>query len=123
MPKGQDIVDAKIGGYGSESDLNIFRELQVKFNSKQSFKGDKAFVGGKNISTPHKKPRNRELTQKEKDENKIFSSKRVLIEHFIRLVKIFRIGEQKFRLYFRNYNKVIGVVCGLVRLRLGCLFL
>ncbi|MEH2456050.1 hypothetical protein [Nostoc sp.] len=33
-----------------------FRNQQQKFAAKQSFQGDKAYIGGTNISTPHKKP-------------------------------------------------------------------
>ena len=40
--------------------INIFREVQLKFKPTQQFKGDKAFVGGQNISTPHKKPKKTE---------------------------------------------------------------
>lgn len=120
---GDEIVDVKIGEYGPKSDINIFREVQIKFNPTQHFKGDKAFIGGENISTPHKKPKNAELTQQQNEENKVFSSKRIFVEHLIRLIKIFRIGEQRFRLRFNHYNRVMSVVCGLIRLRIGTLIL
>jgi hypothetical protein len=123
LPQAQDIIDVKIGEYGPKSDINIFREVQVKFKPIQQFKGDKAFIGGQNISTPHKKPKKAELTEQQNEENKIFSSKRIFVEHLIRLVKIFRIAEQRFRLRFNHYNQVIGVVCGLVRLRIEALIL
>jgi DDE superfamily endonuclease len=123
LPQAQDIIDIKIGEYGPKSDINIFREVQVKFKPTQQFKGDKAFIGGQNISTPHKKPKKAELTEQQNEENKIFSGKRIFVEHLIRLVKIFRIAEQRFRLRFNNYNRVIGAVCGLVRLRIESLIL
>jgi hypothetical protein len=97
--------------------------VQTKFKSAQQFKGDKAFIGGQNISTPHKKPKKQELTEQQHAENKVFSSKRIFVEHMIRRVKIFRIAEQRFRLRFSNYNQVIGVVCGLIRLRIESLIL
>ena len=80
-------------------------------------------MGGQNISTPHKKPKKSELTEQQNEENKIFSSKRIFVEHLIRLVKIFRIAEQRFRLRFNRYGRVIGVVCGLIRLRIEALIL
>jgi DDE superfamily endonuclease len=123
LPEAQDIVDVNIGEYGTKADITIFREAQIKFKSEQQFKGDKAFIGGRNISTPHKKPKKRELTEQQNEENKIFSSKRVFVEHLIRLVKIFRIAEQRFRLRFRNYMRVLSVVCGLIRLRIEALIL
>jgi hypothetical protein len=123
LPKAQDIIDVKIGEYGTKSDINLFREAQTKFKSAQQFKGDKAFIGGQNISTPHKKSKKQALTEQQHAENKVFSSKRVFVEHLIRLVKIFRVAEQRFRLRFSHYHRVIGVVCGLVRLRIESLIL
>lgn len=87
------------------------------------FEGDKAYLGGENITTPHKKPRLGELTTNQKAENKEFSSKRIFVEHVIRLVKIFQIARQRFPLNSRTYDEVIFTICGLVRLRIGALIL
>lgn len=75
------------------------------------------------MTTPHKKPRNRELTAQQQAENKVFSSKRIFIEHVIRLIKIFRVASERFCLHSRTYEQVILTVCGLVRLRIGALVL
>lgn len=119
LPKGRDIIDVNIGNPGPKADIDLFRERQDNFNSKQKFKGDKAFVGEENISTLHKKPKNQELTEEEEKENKEFSSQRVFVEHVIRLIRIFRISQQTFRLRSRHYEQVISVICGLVRFRMG----
>jgi DDE superfamily endonuclease len=123
LPKGKDIIAVILGEYGPTSDINLFREIQLQFNSKQTFKGDKAFIGGENISTPHKKPKGGELTKQQKEEDKIFSGQRVFVEHVIRMVKIFRIGQQRFRLRFSNYKRVMSVICGLVRFRIDAIIL
>lgn len=75
------------------------------------------------IDTPIKKPRNRELTTEQKEENKKFSSKRIFVEHRIRSVKIFRVVQDRFRLHSQKYEQVIMTICGLVRLRIGALIL
>ncbi|GAB4203636.1 MAG: hypothetical protein Fur006_58160 [Coleofasciculaceae cyanobacterium] len=75
------------------------------------------------MTTPHKKPRNRELTEEQKAENKVFSSQRIFVEHLIRLVKLFRVAKERFRLHPDTYKSVIFTVCGLVRLRIGTLVL
>ncbi len=108
---------------GPASDINLLREQQKKFGATQKFKGDKAYIGEKNVAPPHKKPRNRELSESQKEENKVFSSRRIIIEHLIRLVKIFQIAAQRFRLRPQTYQQVILTVCGLVRLRIGALIL
>lgn len=123
LPKGQDIVDIKIGEKGPVSDIKIFREQQKKFDSNQKFKGDKAYVGGFQMSTPHKKPKNQELSLKQKEENKIVSANRIFVEHLIGKLKNFGIAAEKFRLIRSNYELIISTVCGLVRLRIGALIL
>jgi len=123
MPEAKEIVDVVVGLKGPTSDISLFRNQQQKFTAEQSFKGDKAYIGGTNISTPHKKPRNGELSPEQKAENQVFSSNRVFVEHIIRIIKIFRIASQRFRLHPNRYEQIILTVCGLVRLRIGSLVL
>lgn len=85
--------------------------------------GDKGYIGEPSIKTPHKKPKNRGLTASQKQQNKEFSSQRILVEHLIRKVKIFRIASERFRLNPEKYEQVILIICGLVRLRIGALIL
>jgi len=120
LPEGKDIVDISAGAKGPTSDINLFRQRQSKFAPGQGFDGDKAYVGADNVQTPHKKPRGQELTPQQKAENKEFSStRRIFVEHVIRLLRIFRVAKERFRLHPDTYEQVILTVCGLVRLRLG----
>lgn len=123
LPSGKDIVVIVVGEKGPTSDISLFREQQEKFKANQMFEGDKAYQGGENITTPHKKPQKGELTANQKAENKEFSSQRIFIEHVIRLVKIFPIARQRFPLNSRTYEQVILTIYGLVRLRIGALIL
>ncbi|MDJ0775564.1 MAG: transposase [Mastigocoleus sp. MO_167.B18] len=123
LPYGKDIVDVEVGKKGPRSDISLFCEQQEKFDSDQMFEGDKAYQGGENIKTPYKKPRNGELNAQQKAENKEFSSKRIFVEHIIRVVKIFQVARERFPLNSRTYEQVILAICGLVRLRIGALIL
>ena len=142
LPKAQDLIDIKVGLPGPTADINIYRERQINFDEQQQFEGDKAYQGGSNITTPHKKKRRQELSEavpvlavpgdgelpnpkgeQQKAENKILSSKRIFVEHLIRIIKIFQIASQRFRLDSDVYNEIILTVCGLVRLRIGALVL
>ncbi|MBW4455837.1 MAG: transposase [Nostoc indistinguendum CM1-VF10] len=123
IPEAKDIVELEIGVPGPTADINLFRKSQEKFDKSQPFAGDKGFQGGENITTPHKRKPKRELSQQQKDENKALSSNRIFIEHLIRLLKIFRIASQRFRLKIDTYEQIILTVCGLVRLRIGSLIL
>jgi len=55
--------------------------------------GDKAYKGEAAI-TPQKKPKNGEITETQKQENKKLSSSRIGVEHVIGLVKIFRVASE-----------------------------
>ncbi len=159
LPKVRDIVDVIVGRPGPSSDINLLREQPKKFGTTQKFKGDKAYIGEKNVVTgadaknmdnplrvvcwykgrfiwlqgcpyffrqysfPDKKPKNRELSGTQKQENQLFSSSRILIEHLIRRVKVFQIAAQRFRLRPQTYQQVILIVCVPVRLRIGALIL
>lgn len=124
LPKGKDIVDVSAGAKGPSSDITLFRQRQSKFAPGQGFDGDKAYVGAKNVQTPHKKPRGKELTPEQKAQNQEFSStRRIFVEHVIRLLRIFRVAKERFRLHPDTYEQVILTVCGLVRLRLGMIIL
>lgn len=123
MPDGKDIVDVVAGEPGPKSDITIFREYRSEFDPQQRFKGDKAYVGEDLITTPIKKPRNRELTTEQKEQNKAFSARRIFVEHRIRTVKIFRVAQERFRLNPQKYEQVILTICGIVRLRIGALIL
>ncbi len=119
LPDGTDIVDAVIGERGPVADVNLLRKQESNFSQRQTFEGDKAYIGAERTKTPHKKPPKKELTQSQKDENKKISQERIYVEHLIRIIKIFRVASERFRLHSRSYQKVIRVICGLVRLRMG----
>jgi DDE superfamily endonuclease len=99
----------------------LFRENRDRFDPKQKFKGDLGDQGEEVITTPIKKPRNRELTKEQKSQNQEFSAKRIFVEHRIRSVKIFRVVQERFRLNPQKYEQVILTICGLVRFRIGAL--
>ncbi len=122
LSKGQDIVDAIIGEKGPTADINLLRKQQINFLSQQTFEGDKAYIGAERTQTPQKKPKLKELTTTQKDENRKRAQQRIYIEHLIRVIKIWRVASDRFRLNPNRYYKVIKVILGLVRLRIGVFF-
>jgi len=93
------------------------------FDASQKFKADLGYIGENQIETPHKKTKFQKLSSEQKQQNKEISTQRIIVEHIIRLLKIFRIAQERFRLKSKYYDQVIQVVCGLVRLRIGALIL
>jgi len=117
LPNGTDIVDVVLGEKGPRSDSKLLEQTQAELPEAIGFIGDKAYVGRNNTTTPIKKPPGGQLTQAQKDFNRQVSQKRVYVEHLIRVLKIFRIAKELFRMRSRMYEMVIGCVCGVVRLR------
>ena len=97
----------------------LWRSRQDLFSENQGFQGDTAYIGELKISTPQKKPRLGKLTPEQKEENRQKSQKRIRVEHLIRLVKIFRIASERFRLHAKSYPSIISLIYGLVRYRIG----
>ena len=118
-PNGREIVDHVIGKPGPTSDLVLWRSRQDLFSEHQNFQGDTAYWGERTISTPHKKKRLGKLSREQKEENQQKARKRIRVEHLIRLVKIFRIASERFRLHAKSYPVIIALIYGLVRYRLG----
>jgi hypothetical protein len=123
LPLGKDIVDVLVGEPGPKSDINLCRKRLALFHPQQKLIGDKAYVGESQIKTPNKKPKQRELTKAQKEQNRNLSSHRIFIEHLIRVVKIFKVSQERFRLNKNRYVSVLLTICGLVRLRKGSLIL
>jgi len=123
LPSGKDIVDVVVGKPGPVSDIKLCREQLSKFDSEQTLIGDKTYVGSEQIRTPTKKPPKGELTLEKKETNKKLSQNRIFVEHVIRIMEIFRVAQERFRLHKKRYTSIILTVCGLVRLRIGSLIL
>ncbi|WP_148297954.1 transposase family protein [Synechocystis sp. PCC 7509] len=94
-------------------------QQQKNFNREQKFKGDKAYIGEPFIRTPQKKKPRLELTAEQKNQNKKLSYQRIFVEHLIRLVQVFRVAKERFRLNIYKYKQIILTICGIVRLRIG----
>ncbi len=68
---------------------------------------------------PHKKKRNQpEISQEEKEYNKIHSKKGMIVEHTICRLKKYRIMSDIFRNKLRKSNKILDIVAGLVNCRI-----
>ena len=65
----------------------------------------------------YKKKRNYELSQEEKEYNKIHSKKRIVVEHTICRLKKCRIMSDTFRNKLRTYDRISDIVAGRVNYR------
>jgi len=108
---------------GKVHDKRIAAEAQYRLPEGSVLGQDSGFQGftlpGVSILQPKKKPRNGTLTDDEKADNQWIAHIRVLVEHSIGGVKVYRIVHDVIRHwcpYIRD--QVMVICCGLYNLRL-----
>jgi hypothetical protein len=107
---------------GKKHDKKICDEERFRLPDGSDGYLDTGFQGyeipGVNLHRPKKKPRGGELTLDEKEENRLISSLRVVVEHVISGVKRCRIVKDIFRNTLSGYDdEVMEIACGLHNFR------
>ena len=69
--------------------------------------------------TPRKKPRKSELTEEQKQANRELARRRVMVEHVIRSLKIFRILAERYRNRRKRFSLRFNLIAGLYNYELG----
>lgn len=103
---------------GSMHDKTILIEEGWRFPAGITLHQDLGFKGhtpeGVHVQMPHKKPRTRDLSEEQKQQNKQKASVRVKVEHTIGRVKIYRVLKDRIRMYKQDIKDlVIELGCGL----------
>ena len=84
--------------------------------------GDRGYQGMQklhpNSRTPKKKPRGAELSKADKKANKELASQRIVGEHVIGKLKVFRILAEKYRNRRRRFGLRLNLLAGLYNLDL-----
>jgi len=109
---------------GKKHDKKAADEAGYSFPEGSALYQDTGFQGftlaGVTILQPKKKPRGKELTLEEKEDNRLISKIRVRIEHAIGGVKRYRIVKDKIRNWKQGFrDKVMETCCGLHNFRLN----
>jgi hypothetical protein len=95
---------------GNIHDKKLFDKSKIKL--PDNAKGDLGYLGA-NIKIPIKASKLHPLTQKQKERNKSFSRKRIVVEHVLASLKAYRILADRFRGSLVNYHQYFLIVCGL----------
>ncbi|CAK0742838.1 conserved hypothetical protein [Gammaproteobacteria bacterium] len=107
---------------GKKHDKKIADESQIILPEGSTIIQDTGFQGleldGVNTIQPKKKPKGKELTSKEKEDNRLISSIRVVVEHVISGIKRLHIVKDIFRNTKEDYGDlVMFLACGLHNFR------
>ena len=110
-------------GEGSRHDFHLFKISGVQIHPQTQSLHDSGYQGIKtyhsNSYVPKKKPKNGELTQLERDYNRVLSQERIGIEHINRNLKIFKILSGRYRNRRSRYNLRCNLIASLYNYELS----
>ncbi len=126
MVNNQGIILHKIGHKkGRRHDYNIYKKNHPVTPKKEVVNVyDLGYLGVEKdfpeqiSSLPCRKRKNKQLSPEEKDSNKSYSIKRIVIEHTICRLKKYKVMSEVFRNRLKKYNRILDIVSGLVNYRI-----
>lgn len=111
---GKGKVICVVTGKGRMHDFRLFKESNTRLHPDVSLKTDSGYQGIRKLhqksELPHKRSKKRPLTKAQKAYNRSVSQERVIVEHVIRKLKIFRILSERYR----NRRKRFGLRVNLI---------
>jgi hypothetical protein len=97
---------------GSVHDKKVYDRTRVVAPPDVRRTGDTAYIGTP-LETPSRKPRGGELTARQKEANRVVSRRRIVAEHGIGKMKIWRIASERYRNPNRRHTLIMKNVAGL----------
>jgi hypothetical protein len=97
---------------GKTHDKKVYDRTRIVCPRGVPRAGDTAYVGT-GLRTPRKKPRGGELTARQKAGNRRVSRRRIVVEHGIGKMKVWRIAAERYRNPRRRHTLIMKNVAGL----------
>ena len=118
------IIDAKtkdilcvVIANGRVHDFKMLKGSKIKVHESIKILADLGFLGiaklHENSEIPHKGSKNKKLTKEQKQENKILSRQRIVIEHVNRMMKIFLILKYPYRNKQKRFGLRVNLIAGI----------
>ena len=98
--------------YGKTHDKKDYENKKFVIDPKVKRTGDLAYLGT-GMTVPIKKKKGKKLTKEEKLYNRQLASVRVVVEHTIGKMKIFRILSERFRNPLKDHNLIFKNIAGI----------
>lgn len=99
---------------GKTHDFTLFKESEVEFTEKTLCLADSGYQGLQKLHEPSRIPKKKSkhypLTKEEKRSNRHLSQQRMIVEHVIRRVKVFKLLAERYR----NRRKRFGIRFSLI---------
>ena len=110
-------------GKGRMHDFRLFKESRTRLHPEVKLKADCAYQGiGKmhqKSEVPHKRSKKRPLTPEQKAYNRSVCSERVLVEHVLRKLKIFRLLAERYRNRRKRFGLRVNLIAGILNYELA----
>ena len=110
-------------GRGPVHDFALYQRSKVELHESLEVLADSGYQGLQKLheksKTPHKKPRKSELTDEQKQSNRELARRRVVVEHVIRSLKIFRILAERYRNRRQRFSLRFNLIAGLYNYELS----
>jgi hypothetical protein len=97
---------------GSVHDKKIYDRTRAVVPPDARRTGDTAYIGTP-LETPVRKPRGGQLTAGQKEKNRVVSRRRIVAEHGIGKMKVWRIAAERYRNPDRRHTLIMKNVAGL----------
>jgi hypothetical protein len=109
-------------GKGREHDFKLFKRSKLTIKEEIECLADRGYQGiqklHSNSQTPKKKPPRGELNKQEKRQNRVLASRRVVGEHVLGKLKVFRILGEKYRNRRKRFGLRLNLMASLYNLDL-----
>lgn len=110
-------------GRGPVHDFALYKRSRVEPHASLEVLADSGYQGLSKLHaksrTPHKKPRKSELSDEQKRSNRELAGRRVVVEHVIRSLKIFRILAERYRNRRKRFRLRFNLIAGLYNYERG----
>lgn len=102
---------------GRRHDFHLYKTSKVHVHPDVEMTVDTGYLGLKKqhakTKQPKKKSKKNPLSKQDKKDNRAISSERVLVEHVIRRIKIFRIMAERYRNRRKRFGLRLNLIAGI----------
>ncbi len=110
-------------GKGRKHDFRLYKESKTQLHPQLTLKADSGYQGISKLhgrsEVPHKQSKKRPLPPEQKTYTRNISTERVMVEHVIRKLKIFRILQERYRNRRKRFGLRVNLIAGVVNYELA----
>ena len=109
-------------GKGRRHDFRLFKESRVRVHPSVPIDADTGYQGIQKLHAHTRKPtkatRKHPLTREQKRANRAINSRRIVVEHAIRRLKVFRLLGERYRNRRKRFGLRLNLIAALTNLQL-----